>query len=95
MARSAVQHQRPSDPQNSASRLSVTSFAPTPAGGFTLTWDTVSGKTYRVERSTTLASGPREIVQNNIPGDGQPKTVTDTTTAPRLFYRVAVIEIGP
>jgi hypothetical protein len=31
------------EPPNPAYRLSVTSFAPTPTGGFTLIWDTLHG----------------------------------------------------
>lgn len=80
------------DPQNPASRLSVTSFAPTSGGGFTLTWDTVSGKTYRVERSDSLTPNQWTVLQSGIAGDGNVKTFIDTNSgsAPRLFYRVSV-----
>lgn len=80
------------DPQNANSRLTVRSFAPLPGGGLTLTWDTVTGKTYSVQRSTSLAPNQWTILQSNLNGDGATKSFSDTNpgTATHLFYRIAV-----
>lgn len=81
------------NPLDPNSRLMVKSFTPLPGGGFTITWDTVSGKYYRIERSTSLAPNQWTSLQSNVSGDGGPKSYTDTNqgTAARLFYRIAVI----
>ena len=81
----------PTDPN---SRLAVTAFAPGPGGGFSLTWETQAGKTYRVERATNLDPGAWTVLQGGISGDGSSKTFTDPNpgTAPRLFYRIVVGE---
>jgi hypothetical protein len=80
------------DPKNANSRLAVRSFTPLPGGGLTLTWDTVVGKTYSVERSTSLAPNQWGTLQNNVQGDGTIKSFTDSNpgTATRLFYRISV-----
>jgi hypothetical protein len=80
------------DPQSPNSRFAVTNITPVPGGGLTLTWDTVEGKTYSVERTTSLAPDQWNILQSNVQGDGTAKSFTDTNpgTAPRLFYRIAV-----
>ncbi len=80
------------DPQNPNSLLTVKSFAPLPGGGFTLTWDTVTGKTYTVERSSSLTPNQWTTLQNNVSGDGTVKSFTDANprAETRLFYRVAV-----
>jgi hypothetical protein len=80
------------DPQNPNSRLTIASFAPLPGGCLTLTWDTVSGKTYTVQRSSTLTPNQWTTLQTNIAGDGSTKSFTDTNpgSATRLFYRIAV-----
>lgn len=80
------------DPKNANSRLTVKTFAPLPGGGLTLTWDTVTGKTYSVERSTSLSPNQWTVLQPNVQGDGTIKSYSDTNpgTATRLFYRIAV-----
>jgi hypothetical protein len=80
------------DPQDANSRLAVRSFTPLPGGGLTLTWDTVAGKTYSVQRTTSLAPNQWGTLQNNVQGDGTTKSFTDTNpgTASRLFYRISV-----
>lgn len=85
------------NPLDPNSRLMVKSFTPTPGGGFTITWDTVSGKSYRIERSTSLSPNQWTSLQSNVPGDGGPKSFTDTNpgTATRLFYRIAVAPLSP
>jgi hypothetical protein len=80
------------DPKDPNSRLTIATFAPLPGGGLTLTWDTVEGKTYRVERSSALTPDQWSIMQDDVQGDGTRKSFTDTNpgTATRLFYRIAV-----
>lgn len=80
------------NPQDSNSRLSVKTFSLQSNGEFTVTWDTVQGKTYRVERSSSLNPDQWTTLQSNILGDGSVKNYTDQnpTAAPRLFYRIAV-----
>jgi hypothetical protein len=70
----------------------VKSFAPLPGGGFMLTWDTVAGKTYRVERSASLGPADWTTLEDGIPGDGSPRSFSDLAVpaAPRIFYRIAV-----
>ncbi|MBN8460699.1 MAG: hypothetical protein J0M04_22950 [Verrucomicrobia bacterium] len=82
------------NPQDASSRFLVKNFAPAPGGGFTLTWDTVTGKTYRIERATSLAPDQWTPLQINIQGDGTSKTFTDANpgSAPCVFYRIAVIQ---
>lgn len=80
------------DPKNANSCLTVKTFAPLPGGGFTLTWDTITGKTYRIERSPTLSTGQWTILQSGVPGDGTIKSFTDSNPGanPKLFYRIVV-----
>jgi hypothetical protein len=57
-----------------------------------ITFDTVVGRTYRVEWSTSL-SGPWTILRGGIEGTGVPITFTDfrdLSHAPGMFYRVVV-----
>lgn len=56
-----------------------------------ITFPTLTGRTYKVERSDTLTSA-WTIVQENIPGSGSNQTITDTGggAQPRRFYRVTV-----
>lgn len=80
------------DPKNANSRLTVKTFAPLPGGGLTLTWDTVTGKTYSVQRSTSLAPNQWTVLQPDVQGDGTIKSYSDSNPggAPRLFYRISV-----
>jgi hypothetical protein len=57
-----------------------------------LSFPSVPGRTYRVERSETLLGGSWTTVQDNIPGTGAPIQVTDPSGAaqPRRFYRIVV-----
>lgn len=77
------------DPKNPASRLFVKAFVKN-AGGVTFSWDSISGKTYTVERSTNLTTWT--LLQNNVAGTAGVATFTDpnTTGNPKLFYRVIV-----
>jgi hypothetical protein len=57
-----------------------------------VSFPTVSGKTYRVERSDTLQAGSGVAVQSGIPGTGGTVQITDADGAaqPKRFYRLVV-----
>ena len=57
-----------------------------------LSFPTVSGKTYRVERSDTLQTGSWATVQADIPGTGGTVQVADAAGAaqPKRFYRIVI-----
>jgi len=83
------------DPTNPLSLLRLLSASPagTPPGGVTVTWQSVAGVTYLLERSTNLsASPPFTLMGPNLPGQPGTTTYTDTNAASLapLFYRVAV-----
>jgi hypothetical protein len=65
-----------------------------PAGtNVTVTWQSVAGVNYFLERSTNLSANPRfSLLATNV--IGQPNTTTypniNAAAAPWLFYRVGV-----
>jgi hypothetical protein len=65
-----------------------------PAGtNVTLTWQSVAGVSYFLERSTNLvASPPFTLLAPKLPGQPGTTSFTDTNAAaaPHLFYRVGV-----
>lgn len=70
--------------------LKILSFSPTPAGNVTITWQSIAGKAYTIEKSTNLQTWTA------LP---QPVTATGTTASftesiggagSKLFYRVRV-----
>ncbi|MEO7101043.1 MAG: autotransporter-associated beta strand repeat-containing protein, partial [Luteolibacter sp.] len=77
------------DPTNAASVLKVTNLAVS-GNDFIVSFSTVSGKTYRVERSDTLEAGSWTTVQGNIAGTGGTVQVTDpgVATQSKRFYRI-------
>lgn len=62
---------------------------PGPGNAVTLTWNTVSRRTYQLQYATNLNS---PITWNNlgapITGTGSPLTISDSATNPMRFYRV-------
>ena len=76
------------DPKDRVSRFFVKSLTPAAGGGVTFTWDSISGKTYTVERSSDLLIWTP--LQSNIPGTGGTLSFTDSNLGgnPKLFYRV-------
>lgn len=57
-----------------------------------LRFDSVSGKTYTVEKSKGLTAGGWTVVKDDIAGTGAPITITEPggATVPKAFYRVRV-----
>jgi parallel beta-helix repeat protein len=82
------------DPTNPASVLRM--LAPggvTKAPGIIVTWESVGGKTYSLERSTNLGNQPAfSLLQSNIVGQWGTTTYTDTNAVGPgpFFYRVGV-----
>ena len=76
------------DPKNPNSRFFVTSLTPAAGGGITFTWDSTSGKTYTVERTTDFQTWTP--LQSNILGTGGTLSFTDSNPGGslKLFYRV-------
>jgi hypothetical protein len=78
------------DPQNCASHLFVLPRVPSSEGGMALSWDSVNGKFYSVERSTDLQTWT--TLASNIPGTNAELYFADPLTSGNssLFYRVTV-----
>ena len=82
------------DPTNAASALRM--LAPsgvTNGPGVNVSWQSVSGISYFIERSTNLTNQPAfSLLQTNIPGQPGTTTYTDTSAvgAGPFFYRVGV-----
>lgn len=80
------------DPTNALSVLRLLSAART-GTDVTVTWQSVAGVSYFLERSTDLsATRPFTSLATNLPGQSGATSFTDTnaSAASRLFYRVGV-----
>lgn len=80
------------DPKNGVSALRVSNVS---VGNqdLVVNFSTVSGKTYRLERSDTMASGSWTTVQSDIAGTGGVVQVADANGAAQTkrFYRIVVV----
>lgn len=80
------------DPKSAASLLRVNAIA---MGGsdVAVSFPSVAGKTYRLERSETLQSDSWQPVQDNIAGTGESLQVIDPggTTQIKRFYRLVIV----
>ena len=82
-----------SNPNSSASNgLPTPSVSSLTSEGFTITFPTVSGLNYQVVGTENLTETTWPNIGNSITGDGQPKSVTDSsaTNSPRKFYKVKI-----
>jgi len=88
----AVEFAAGTDPQNPSSALRVTAIA-TNASDFAVSFSTVAGKTYRLERSDTLQNASWVTVQTNIAGTGNVLQVIDAggMAHTKCFYRLVVV----
>ena len=59
---------------------------------FVVSWPSVAGKYYWLERATNLLAGFNSVVQTNIAATAPTNTITDTAVLPgkARFYRVGV-----
>jgi len=82
-----------SDPNSSASTgLPVPSVSGLTSTGFTITFDTISGLNYQVVGTENLAGTSWPDIGLSITGDGQPRSVTDSsaTNSSKKFYKVKI-----
>jgi hypothetical protein len=80
-------------PNNPASLLFMLTPAATNSSGLTVSWQSVSGKNYLLQRSTNLsAQPPFSLLRSNILGQPGLTTYTDTNAIGNgpFFYRVGV-----
>ena len=81
------------NPTNATSFLQLTSVVPNGASGVTVTWQSVSGVTYYLQRGTDLGAQPAfTTIQGNLAGQAGATSYTDTTpnSGNSCFYRVGV-----
>ncbi|MGA2683834.1 MAG: choice-of-anchor Q domain-containing protein [Verrucomicrobiota bacterium] len=81
------------DPLDPTSVLKLTSIVPNGVSGTTVTWESVSGITYYLQRGTDLGAQPAfTTIQTNITGQPITTSYTDTTAnnGDSVFYRVGV-----
>ncbi|HEV2454687.1 MAG TPA: hypothetical protein VGY98_10515 [Verrucomicrobiae bacterium] len=83
------------NPTNPASILAMlTPVATNTTSGVTVTWQSVSGIPYFLQRSTNLTSQPPfSTIQSNITGQSIKTSYTDTSATNNIpyFYRVGVV----
>jgi hypothetical protein len=77
----------PTDPQSS---FRIQSLTHDPTSGFTVRWESVSGRIYTVYKSTDLATAPWIAATSPLPGTGAEMIYTAPTGDPGEFYRVGV-----
>jgi hypothetical protein len=80
------------NPTNAASSLQLTVLSVSDLNNVSLTWPSVAGKTYRLERATDLLTGFNSVVATNITATAPTNIITDTAVLPvnTRFYRVGV-----
>jgi len=80
------------NPTNAASNLRLTLVSATNVSGIVVSWSSVAGKAYWLERSTNLLTGFNAIVTTNVAATAPANTQTDTAILPvnARFYRVGV-----
>jgi len=80
------------NPTNAASVLRLTLVSATNANNIAVSWSSVAGKNYWLERSTNLLAGFNAVVSTNIAATAPTNTLTDTAILPgnTRFYRIGV-----
>ena len=80
------------NPTNASSCLQLIAIPPNNPNVFVVSWPSVAGKYYRLERATNLLTGFNSVVQTNIAATAPTNTATDTAILPgkTRFYRVGV-----
>jgi subtilisin family serine protease len=80
------------NPTNAASCLRASVVSAGNSNGVVVSWTSVAGKTYWVERATNLLTGFNSTIFTNISATAPTNTQTDTAILPgnARFYRVGV-----
>jgi len=88
----AAEYTAGTDPKSASSVLRVNAIA-TNANDVAMSFPSVAGKTYRLERSETLQDGSWLPVQNNIAGTGDVLEVVDPggMAQTKRFYRLVIV----
>jgi hypothetical protein len=87
-----AEHAAGTNPLSSASSFKVNSHTQPANGEFTITWASVVGKKYRVQRSATLVSGDWTDISPEITATGPTSSYNDTSAGTtKHFYRVRLV----
>jgi subtilisin family serine protease len=80
------------NPTNASSCLRLTMLPSNNTNAFVVSWPSVAGKYYRLERATNLFTGFDSVVRTNIAATAPTNTETDAAVLPGndRFYRVGV-----
>ena len=80
------------NPTTASSCLQLLAIPSNNPNVFVVSWPSVAGKYYRLERATNLLTGFNSVVQTNIAATAPTNTVTDTAILPgnTRLYRVGV-----
>jgi hypothetical protein len=80
------------NPTNPASNLGVKMLSVTKSNTVTVSWASVAGKSYWVERATNFPGSFHTVLQTNIAATPPTNTLNDTAILPgkTRFYRVGV-----
>ncbi len=89
-ATNAEEYTAGTDPTNSQSSLRVKSSAHDSIAGHILRWDSVSGHTYRVMKSTTLTDNWIAISDPLAGTDGELSFADTSAAPPAAFYKIQV-----
>jgi hypothetical protein len=72
-----------------AGGLAVTSINYDPAGKFTFTWNSKEGRSYRIEKGSTLVVGEFDELEDGYGSQGESTSYTDeSATEEEVYYRV-------
>lgn len=82
------------NPTNAASSLRLTSISATNHSAIAVSWSSVAGKYYWLERTTNLTTG-FGVIATNITATSPTNSATDTTAPPgnQGFYRIGVEQL--
>jgi hypothetical protein len=78
------------DPHDAASVFRIKTVLPTSSNTL-ISFSSVTGKLYRVERNGGLTNNGWVTVTNNVPGAAGALQVSDGEAGPRHFYRIQVL----
>jgi len=74
------------DPTDSHSWLGMITPAAIYEGGYVISWQSATNRSYRIERSTNMLEGFSHIIQSNILSTPVMNSITDTTVSSSGIY---------